>query len=453
MKSWPTLQHTTSSGLWLLLVAVALPNSPYILAFVLGVGVPPRYLAVVLYMLVTVLLRRAPLGLIAIAYFSVLFVDVLLVITGVFSLAPAEVVRTLRYIGDLDLAQSAFYFLGLLGIGLNSVLVVWLYGRYRAQIQNASLLPALALMAALITADITFNLKPLLAFKQGSTDSSLFTSAVVASGFERAALHGPTGHRLVIMVEGLGVFADTSSAAQVMAPLEAPSLNDDWHISRGTVPHFGSTTAAELREFCGTQQGYQAFIDAPNPDCLPARLAERGYATVALHGFTRRFFARDEWWPNIGWQQAYFSDDLAALPLCGGVWKGACDNAVLTQLADMIVAAEQSTLFYWLTLNTHVPVIPDQHSQPFACTRGGPFGAGQVCHMAAMWHDLFEQIVSLTELGAASPVDILIVGDHVPPLWSRTERALFVQGQVPWVRLHREGTDQPARQTAISIEK
>jgi hypothetical protein len=33
------------------------------------------------------------------------------------------------------------------------------------------------------------------------------------------------------------------------------------------------------------------------------------------------------------------------------------------------------------------------------------------------------------------PTEILLVGDHAPPLWSKAGRALFTPGKVTWVRL------------------
>ncbi len=33
------------------------------------------------------------------------------------------------------------------------------------------------------------------------------------------------------------------------------------------------------------------------------------------------------------------------------------------------------------------------------------------------------------------PTDILIVGDHAPPLWYRKARDLFTTGEVSWFRL------------------
>ena len=35
----------------------------------------------------------------------------------------------------------------------------------------------------------------------------------------------------------------------------------------------------------------------------------------------------------------------------------------------------------------------------------------------------------------APPFEILVVGDHAPPLWSRQGRGLFVPGAVSWFRL------------------
>jgi hypothetical protein len=57
----------------------------------------------------------------------------------------------------------------------------------------------------------------------------------------------------------------------------------------------------------------------------------------------------------------------------------------------------------------------------------------KVCNMTEMWMDVLEGI---GRLAADLPgTEILIVGDHAPPLWSRAGRALFRPGRVPWFHL------------------
>ena len=55
----------------------------------------------------------------------------------------------------------------------------------------------------------------------------------------------------------------------------------------------------------------------------------------------------------------------------------------------------------------------------------------------------YRSVAKIARDPAVGPADILVVGDHAPPLWSRRGRAQFVPGQVAWYRL------QPRRDIAV----
>lgn len=65
----------------------------------------------------------------------------------------------------------------------------------------------------------------------------------------------------------------------------------------------------------------------------------------------------------------------------------------------------------------------------------GDFGRADVCRMAELWRDLFGAIARLALDPAIGPAEILVVGDHAPPLWSRRGRGQFMPGKVAWYRL------------------
>ena len=112
-------------------------------------------------------------------------------------------------------------------------------------------------------------------------------------------------------------------------------------------------------------------------------------------------------------------------------------------LAPVISAASRQAgrggkprFIYWLTLNTHIPVAPGEARTDFHCANdAGGFGRPPVCRMAELWHDVFTVVAKLARDPAVGPADILIVGDHAPPLWSKRGRAQFAPGQVAWYRL------------------
>ena len=55
--------------------------------------------------------------------------------------------------------------------------------------------------------------------------------------------------------------------------------------------------------------------------------------------------------------------------------------------------------------------------------------------MTEMWMDVMDSVVALATDPGLPPFEILVVGDHAPPLWSRQGRGLFVPGAVSWFRL------------------
>jgi phosphoglycerol transferase MdoB-like AlkP superfamily enzyme len=191
-----------------------------------------------------------------------------------------------------------------------------------------------------------------------------------------------------------------------------------------------------MRELCNTREPYQALLAGKELRCLPEQMAALGYRTISLHNFTSAFFGRDQWYPKLGFERRLFASDLAGTVqrLCGGPFRGPCDVDVVPFIARQLRQADKPTLFYWMTLSTHVPIAPGEGTPRLGCEpNGGRIGHVEVCYMTEMWIDLSEAIARLAlEL---PDTEILLVGDHAPPLWSRAGRARFTPGQVTWLRL------------------
>jgi phosphoglycerol transferase MdoB-like AlkP superfamily enzyme len=198
-----------------------------------------------------------------------------------------------------------------------------------------------------------------------------------------------------------------------------------------------------MRELCETRASYSEFTKSSGDSCLPERLHRRGYTTTAVHGFYSGMFERNQWYPRIGFAKMEFGEVLVPQirRLCGRVFRGACD-ADLAPLIERAAAETKTPNFiYWLTLNTHIPVVPGEALTNFDCERqDNGFGLRRVCHMAELWHDVFGAVAQLALDPSIGPAEILVVGDHAPPLWSKKGRAEFEAGKVPWYRLTpREG--------------
>jgi hypothetical protein len=268
-----------------------------------------------------------------------------------------------------------------------------------------------------------------------------FESAAVVSGFDEAASGAGRRNMLVVIVESMGAFHDPALQGLLAAPLDHPGIAARYEVSLGTAPYVGSTTAGEMRELCGTRASYTALLSGDVHDCLPARLAAQGYATLGFHAYTATMFDRRDWWPRLGLQETRFHEDLhpELVRRCGRVFIGACDADIPARLHAAVVASDRPVFLYWLTLNTHVPIRFGEGRPRLDCAQGGPHRNTEVCAMTEMWMDVMESVVALATDPGLPPFEILVVGDHAPPLWSRQGRGLFVPGEVSWFRLTPKG--------------
>lgn len=83
----------------------------------------------------------------------------------------------------------------------------------------------------------------------------------------------------------------------------------------------------EMRELCGieTRVRIDAAVERLAGTCLPRQMPEKGYRTVAIHGYKSRMFQRSDWYPQIGFERSYFLEDLksmAAMHICEGAFPG-----------------------------------------------------------------------------------------------------------------------------------
>ena len=264
-----------------------------------------------------------------------------------------------------------------------------------------------------------------------------FDSAVRASGVEQPG----AGRRnlVVVLVEALGEPVEPGEKALFEADWNRPEWRSRYDVTRGLVPYHGSTTSGELRELCGIWGDYHS---APfdRIDCLPERYARAGYRTEALHGFDGGFFDRTQWWPKLGFADTSFGNELRGqgVAQCGGVFPGACDGAVAQLLGQRLRGAKQPQLLYWVTLNSHLPVLADPALGTDDCQFGGKVladGPPMLCRLFLVHHRLADALTALAMDPSLPPTDFLIVGDHMPPFFQRDARLRFDGEHVPWVLL------------------
>lgn len=252
-------------------------------------------------------------------------------------------------------------------------------------------------------------------------------------------------HVVLTIVESWGSYASAKADSLQLEGFRAPELQERYVVETGTVPFAGSTVAAEFRELCRLRYLTEApdMTRVDERDCLPARLARRGYATVAIHGFHRRFFDRAEWYPELGFETTFYQADLhdeAGLTVaCGrSHFRGLCDPQVADFIREYLKDRRHGkVLLYWLTLNGHIPLgRRPASSSDLACdqvpvTERYP----AICRLARTHDAVLDGLVELALDRELPRAVFVIVGDHAPAFTSRRLRENFKQAQVPYVVL------------------
>jgi hypothetical protein len=429
----PWLSHPT---FLLCIIGVVLPNALSFGALVAGIGAPPRSAAIIGYATVVVAARVAPPLVTVVLYLGTAAYDAIATIALMFNLAPREIATALHLTAQLKLFSSPFYDTLAAGLAALVAVNIVVLVRRRDLIKRGNPAVMMGCAVCFMVVDFLANTSPHYQFGTLYAVGKPMESAVAASGFRQTALAGHSRRILLIVVEALGHFADPARQALLLQPFGDPDLNKRYRVTIGSNTYYGATTAAEMRELCNTREPYRVLLEGKTFACLPQQMAERGYQTTSLHNFKRFFFDRLEWYPKIGFDKRYFAADIAAKVSrqCGGPFLGPCDVDVVPFISRELKEATRPTFVYWMTLSTHVPVAPAEGTPRFGCAHdGGRIGHEEVCYMTEMWVDLFESIIRMTKEIPAT--EILLVGDHAPPLWSKAGRELFVPGQVTWVRL------------------
>ena len=433
--------------LLLCVAGLVLPNALSLGALVMGIGAPPRTTAIAAYATLVLIARIVPRPLTVVLYLAVAAYDAIATIALMFNLAPSDVGLALHLSAELDLLSSPFYVALALSLALLVVANIAVLTLKRDLLRRGNAVVLMGAAMVFAAADFLANTSAHYHFGTLYAGGQPMDSAADSSGFNKAMTGTGGRNILVVVVEAMGHFADPKNEAFLLRSFADTELRKRYDISTGTTTYYGSTTAAELRELCDSREPYARIVDGLQLDCLPHRMAARGYRTIAMHGFTRKFFEREVWYPKLGFEKVIFGEDLAetAERQCGGPFRGPCDVDLIPLIGRELKSAAEPTFFYWLTLSTHVPIAPREGTPQLGCDHGGgAMHQVEVCYMTEMWSDLLSSLVRMTL--DIPPTDILIVGDHAPPLWSKAGRNLFTPGKVPWVRLTPR---EPSRVSAL----
>ena len=363
-------------------------------------------------------------------------IDLALIIMMAFHLPLDVAMDSIQYMMSIDVTASLFY-MALAGtVTATTLAAAFFVSARRERLRLASPVPA-AVMAGLITwADWTYT------FPYFQKPEIPFDSALDQSGLNAPAVLAQRKNLLVVMVEGLGAYSNPKHRELFKEALRKGLPKGRFALEDGATHYRGSTTGAASRELCGQWGDYLTYLGTGQHECLPRKLARSGYETISFHGFTHQMFKRDRWYPEIGFAELNFAEDLLdknasrLKERCGSVFVGLCDTQLAPIVGERLTQDPgKAKLVYWLTLNTHIPYVAKSPS-------GLGCGSGQaaienrtVCELTDLWLDVFGSINQIAARKDLPPTDILVVGDHHTPLWERDAKSHFVLGKVDWYLL------------------
>jgi hypothetical protein len=406
------------------------------LGSLIDVGLPPRTACILLYAALAMCARRIPFAVTAVLFFAILAFDLVWTLSVSFGLRPRDLVFALDYAQHIHVLDSPLYVTLIAVLAVTSAATLRVLSNRQALLRG-NIVALFAAALALAGVDYVSNADAHYNFGAMVHPDGPVESAANSSGFSSVA--GVNGRNVVVViVESLGYFTDPTVRAKVAAPLFDARVTQKYNVTSGHVGYYGSTTFGEMRELCGTREPYREFTAKSGASCLPEQLHLRGYTSIAVHAFSGDMFDRKTWYPKIGFDKELFGEELVTRTkrMCGGAFRGVCDADLAPIIAKEAAKTKKPRFIYWLTLNTHVPVAPGEALTNFDCQSNETvFGRPIVCRMGELWRDLFTAIAQVALDPAIGPAEIVIVGDHAPPLWSRRGRAMFAPGQVAWYRL------------------
>ncbi|MBO6855739.1 sulfatase-like hydrolase/transferase [Roseibium sp.] len=440
--------------------AILIPNAVFI--FLSLFYCPFRTFFVLLLSLICLLGLYLHRSIFFVLLLAVMTVDVLVLISTFFQMPLPMLVDSLRYAGNLSLMNSAVYLAAAIVLLVSFALTYKVVVRTRQNRQTVNLAPFFVVLAIYAGIDWWANSLPQeYALAATSVEESYVPTddaASLYSGLEDHLDDAQKRNVLVVMVEGLGAFASQELRDLIWQPLLERDVAEHYVVEQGDAVYFGSTTSGEVRELCNLKADYRDFRDRESGECLPLKAVKAGYRTAAFHAFTGNFFERFDWYPKIGFQDLFFMENKLGfggdrtLPLCGIAFQGYCDEDAAEAVGKFLLEADGDRKFaYWLTLNSHKPVNPGEVPPRFSCDDGGGvFGDVELCRMAEQWVNVSHLVKAIALDESLAETEIVLVGDHHPPLFSRSARNKFAPGRVAWLHLKPKRDEQQTLAAKLS---
>jgi hypothetical protein len=356
-----------------------------------------------------------------------------------FNLDPLKFASSIQFVLEIDPLKSPEYVVAAVVVVIALALaVIYAPSAPKLASRDQRIMAAMT-VALLINFDTVATAGARGTYKMSAPEGTPIDSAIVQNHIAPERVRAR--NLIVILVEAWGVPNNDHDRAIFNRIWGANRWDARYAVSTGTNAYFGSTTNAELREWCSVWSDYDRY-DFANSNCLPEKFAKAGFHTTAVHTFEGDFFERSKWYPQIGFQQQMFRADLIKLKAkpCGGVFPGACDRDVPRIIGDELrkTPKNQRNLVYWLTLNTHLPVPDDKSLETENCQMAGAEwnkNLPMLCRSYLLQKRLADAITAEIMKPDFPEADILLVGDHMPPFFPRALRSRFETEHVPWIML------------------
>src|SRR5690606_11728043 len=224
-------------------------------------------------------------------------------------------------------------------------------------------------------------------------------------------------HKLVLIVaESWG-----ATRADIHNVVISPILNLKDRFSTfetGTAAFSGATVEGELKELCRLATSEFGFSDTTSgfEHCLPNRLKELGYHSVGIHGASGVMYDRAAWYPKAGFDETIFFESRNWSRRCYS-FPGACDFEIAPEVGK-VLGSHDKTFVYWLTLNSHS--LYDERDiviDALDCESVGVPIDTQTCRNLKLHAQFFTVLADLVQAPDLAGSEVLVVGDHVPPIF------------------------------------
>lgn len=246
---------------------------------------------------------------------------------------------------------------------------------------------------------------------------------------------------VLVLLESWGKPNDASLSQALSHLYTSATIAEHYDILEGSVPFSGVTLSGETRELCNNKLGFGVMSDTSGlTQCLPLRLTQDGYRTIAVHGFNSHMFRRNQWYPKLGFQELWFRDSLDKMGLqeCPGAFPGICDSDIAQWIgAGLKTPYPNPRFYYWVTLNSHFPlVVPNWiKDQPPCPVDSHISGQKALCSWYELVFNVHRSVAKLAVQSLARPTIFVVVGDHMPPFSNGYLREQFSQDSVPYITL------------------